>query len=186
MIDHFGFLAPFYERVIPPPDVERLQGLLQLPTQGRLLDAGGGTGRVSAQLTSLVDELVITDSSAGMLAQARQKNELRVSQSHTEKLPFADGAFDRILVVDALHHFANQREAISEMARVLKTGGRMVIEEPNINHFRVKLIALAEKIALMQSHFMYPEEIRNELTGHGLRAHIEEDSHFTAWVIADK
>jgi demethylmenaquinone methyltransferase/2-methoxy-6-polyprenyl-1,4-benzoquinol methylase len=72
------------------------------------------------------------------------------------------------------------------MARVLKTGGRMVIEEPNINHFRVKLIALAEKIALMQSHFMYPEEIRNELTGHGLRAHIEKDSHFTAWVIADK
>jgi demethylmenaquinone methyltransferase/2-methoxy-6-polyprenyl-1,4-benzoquinol methylase len=157
-----------------------------LPTKGRLLDAGGGTGRVSAQLIPLVDELVLTDSSKGMLAQARQKKRLRVSQSHTERLPFADSSFDRILVVDALHHFADQREAISEMTRVLKRGGRMVIEEPNINYFRVKLIALVEKIALMQSHFMYPEEIRAELTGHGLRAHIEEDSHFAAWVIADK
>ncbi|MGB3713162.1 MAG: class I SAM-dependent methyltransferase [Candidatus Promineifilaceae bacterium] len=186
MIDHFGFLAPFYEKVIPLPDVEQLQRLLNLPVQGRLLDAGGGTGRVSAQLIPLVDELVLTDSSAGMLAQARQKKELKISQSHTERLPFADSSFHRILVVDALHHFANQREAISDMARVLKAGGRMVIEEPNIKHFRVKLIALVEKIALMQSHFMYPEEIRNELTGHGLRARIEEDSHFTVWVIADK
>ena len=136
MIDHFGFLAPFYERVISPPDVDRLQRLLRLPAPGRLLDAGGGTGRVSTQLIPLVDELVLTDSSTGMLAQARQKKELRVSQSHTERLPFADGAFDRVLVVDALHHFANQRQAISEIARVLKTGGRVVIEEPDINHFQ--------------------------------------------------
>lgn len=185
MFDHFGLLAPIYERVIPPPDVDQLCGFLGLPARGILLDAGGGTGRVSAQLEHLVDKLVITDSSVGMLAQARQKK-LLVYQSQAEKLPFANESFERVLVVDALHHFANQKEAIAELARVLKRGGIMVIEEPNIEYFRVKLIALAEKIALMQSHFLSPLEIQDELLRYHLKTRIEKDSLFTAWVIAEK
>ena len=59
MFDHFGLLAPFYERVIPPPDLRRWQELLRLPVAGNLLDAGGGTGRVSAQLRPFVNHLVI-------------------------------------------------------------------------------------------------------------------------------
>ena len=186
MFDHFNLLAPFYERVIAPPEVGRLQEILKLPARGWLLDAGGGTGRVSAQLRPMVDELVVTDASAGMLAQARQKKVLQISQSHAERLPFADETFERILVVDALHHFANQREAIADIARVLKTGGRLVIEEPNINLFRVKLIAFAEKITLMQSHFISPEDIRDELIRHGLKTRIEKDSQISAWIVADK
>jgi ubiquinone/menaquinone biosynthesis C-methylase UbiE len=186
MFDHFGLLAPFYERVIPPPDVEQLAAYLDLPARGRLLDAGGGTGRVSAQLRPMVDDLVITDSSARMLAQAMQKKNLQVYQSHSETLPFADDSFERVLVVDALHHFTDQRKAISDLARVLKPAGKLVIEEPNIRHFRVKLIALAEKIALMQSRFLSPEVIQDELISQGLQARIEEDSQFTAWVIAEK
>jgi len=186
MFDHFGLLAPFYERVIPPPDFEQLSGLLDLPVRGRLLDAGGGTGRVSAKLRPLVDDLVVTDFSARMLAQARQKKNLQVCQSQAEELPFADDSFERILVVDALHHFADQKKAISDLARVLKPKGKLVIEEPNIKHFRVKLIALAEKITLMRSHFLYPKDIQAELDSHGLRTRIEEDSQFTVWVIAEK
>ena len=72
MIDHFGILAPFYDRVIPPSDLNRLR----LPTTGRLLDAGGGTGRVSSQLRHLVDEVIISDSSALMLKQAQLKGQL--------------------------------------------------------------------------------------------------------------
>jgi len=186
MFDHFGLLAPFYERVIPPPDVEQLCEFLGLPTPGTLLDAGGGTGRVSSQLEHLVDQLIITDSSAGMLAQARQKKKLRVLQSHAEKLPFADESFERVLVVDALHHFSDQKKAIADLARVLKRGGIMVIEEPNIEYFRVKLIALAEKIALMKSHFLSPSVIQDELLSRDLITRIEKDSQFTAWIIAEK
>jgi ubiquinone/menaquinone biosynthesis C-methylase UbiE len=53
VLDHFDRLAPLYDRVIGPPNPARLQTLLDLPTPGRLLDAGGGTGRVTAQLRSL-------------------------------------------------------------------------------------------------------------------------------------
>lgn len=186
MLDHFGILAPFYERVVPPPDASHLRDLLKLPTNGRLLDVGGGTGRVSAQLCSLVGELVLADVSAGMLKQARQKVEIDLTQAQAEMLPFADESFHRVLVVDALHHFRDQRLAIADLTRVLKPGGRLVIEEPNLNRFSVKMVALAEKVALMRSHFYYPSEISAFIAQHGLTARIEGDDQISVWVVVDK
>ena len=117
MPDHFDFLARIYDRVIPPPDPERLGELLHLPADGWLLDAGGGTGRVSASLREQVDGLVVSDLSAGMLGQARAKQGLYPVRAHAETLPFPDRRFSRVLVVDALHHFCDQRDAIAIVER---------------------------------------------------------------------
>jgi ubiquinone/menaquinone biosynthesis C-methylase UbiE len=186
VIDHFGFLAPFYDHVIPPPDLARLRGRLRLPMAGRLLDAGGGTGRVSSQLRHLVDEVIITDLSAGMLKQAQAKSKLQAAQAHAERLPFLDASFDRVVVVDALHHFCNQRDAIGDLLRVLRPGGRLVIEEPDIHRLIVKFVALGEKLALMRSRFYTAEQIRDMIAMHGLQADIERDGQFSAWVVVDK
>ncbi len=62
-------------------------------------------------------------------------------------------------MVDALHHVINHQKTIDELWRLLKPGGRLVIEEMDLNQPLVKLVALAEKIALMRSHFLSPQAI---------------------------
>jgi len=186
MFDHFDLLAPIYDLVIPPPDPERLRRLLRLPTEGRMLEAGGGTGRVSSRLTSLVGSLVINDLSAPMLKEAQRKGPLHPVQSYVERLPFPDDSFDRVFAIDALHHFDDHRAAVRELLRVLRTEGRLVIEEPDIRRFPVKLIALLEKLALMKSHFLSAEEIRELVVSQGQTAQIGCISDFATCVVVDK
>ncbi len=185
MLDHFDLIASIYDRLIGPPDTIRLRQLLKLPTTGWLLDGGGGTGRVSSHLRTLVDNIVVSDLSVRMLKKAPHKEVCPVS-AHVESLPFAEESFDRVLVVDALHHFCDQQESIEDLLRVLKPGGRLVIEEPDFNHKGVKILALAEKILLMRSHFHTPQKIREMIVSCGYSAKIEHDGRYTAWVVVDK
>jgi ubiquinone/menaquinone biosynthesis C-methylase UbiE len=85
--------------------------------------------------------------------------------------------------VDALHHVVHHADSAREMFRVLKPGGLLVIEEPDIRTFGVKLIALAEKLLLMRSHFLSPDQIV-ELFTLGKKNIRAEDG--TAWVIIRK
>lgn len=186
MLNHFDLLAPIYDLVIPAPDPARLRKLLKLPVKGTVLEAGGGTGRVSAQLRPWVGRLVINDLSQPMLRQAWSKGDLLPVQSYVERLPFPDGDFDRVFAVDALHHFRDQRGAIGELLRVLKPGGRLVIEEPDIGRFGVKLIALAEKLALMNSRFLSATEIQELIRLHGAQGHVACLREFTTCVLVDK
>lgn len=186
MFDHFDIIAPFYDRVIRKLDLKRLIHLLKLPVRGRMLDAGGGTGRVSSRLRSLVDEVVVCDLSPFMLKQAKNKGHLLTVRTHVEQLPFPNESFERIVVVDALHHFCDQRKSIQELLRVLKTGGRLVIEEPNIDNFLIKWLALAEKLALMQSRFCSSREIVRMITDRGFDARVESDGRFFFWVVVEK
>ena len=115
MMAHFDALAPLYDRLIGPPDPTHLRALLDLPTTGWVLDAGGGTGRVAAQLRALAGNLVLLDRSQPMLRRAQGKG-LWPIQSDVAHLPFPDACFDRVVVVDALHHFADQQATIGEAA----------------------------------------------------------------------
>lgn len=185
MLDHFDLLAPLYDRLIGPPDPTRLRTLLDLPTPGRVLDAGGGTGRVTTQLRALAGDVVLLDQSLPMLRQAQTKG-LTPLRGDVTRLPFSDDSFDRVVVVDALHHFVDARAAVGDLLRVLKPGGRLVIEEPDIRQRVVKLVALAERLALMGSHFFAPDEIQAMVQAHGATARVEADGQFAVWVVAEK
>ena len=186
--DHFDLLAPWYERVITTANVDYLAPLLALEPHHRLLDVGGGTGRVTAPLARRVAQTVITDLSAGMLQQAAAKDGLQPANAHAELLPFAANSFDRVMIVDALHHVCDQALTAAELLRVLAPDGRLVVEEPNIETGRVKLIAIAEKLALMRSHFLGPAAMQTLFEKAGGRAtiHTRPDNDFNVWLVVTK
>jgi ubiquinone/menaquinone biosynthesis C-methylase UbiE len=183
---HFDLIAFTYDRLIGRPDTYGLAEMLGLPVQGLLLDAGGGTGRVSFPLSAFVGGVVVADLSGQMLRYAKKKGGINVMKARTEELPFSDGAFARVIVIDALHHFSRMEASIAELVRVLEPGGRILIEEPDLTLPAVKLVAVAEKFLLMESHFRTPEAIGAVMKTHGLSPAIRRSGRFRSWIAADK
>ena len=156
--DHFDLIAGFYDRAGQFRVSESLLGLMALSPNCLLLDAGGGTGRAATALRSMVWEVFVADLSRGMLRRAVGKG-LATVCAPSESLPFPSGSFERIIMVDALHHVIDQNQTACELFRVLAPGGRMLIVEPDIHQFIVRVIAIGEKVLLMRSHFLTGERI---------------------------
>jgi ubiquinone/menaquinone biosynthesis C-methylase UbiE len=185
VFDHFDILAPFYERVISPHEPSRLIKLALLPVEGYLLDVGGGTGRVASALRGMASRIIVADLSLGMLRQAANKNGLELTCTSSEDLPFDSDSFDRIIMVDALHHVYSYADTAHELWRVLKPGGLIVIEEPDIRTLSVKIVAALEKLALMRSHFVSPSHIQSLFSYRNAKTYIEVDG-YTSWVVIKK
>ena len=184
IIDHFNFIAPYYDRIFKPSERDWLHELVDLPVDGLLLDAGGGTGRISQFMRNEAEVVVIADLSLEMLMEANTKGGLLTACSHTEKLPFENDTFDRIIMIDALHHVCDQWETAQELWRLLKSGGRIVIEEPDIRTLGVKVLALAEKVLGMRSHFLSPSEIKSLFVNSAHSSIIRKGA--ISWVIIEK
>jgi ubiquinone/menaquinone biosynthesis C-methylase UbiE len=180
--NHFDFLAPYYDRFIKITDPTRFCTLAGLPVSGRLLDAGGGTGRKSYQLVDMVTGIIIADSSMGMLHQANKKGGLTTVCSESEQLPFEDDSFERVIMVDALHHVSDYHSTANELWRVVKPGGRIVIEEPDIRTLPIKIMAIIERLVLMRSHFISPQEIAVSFTHTNAEVIIEVEESI-AWIV---
>ena len=185
LFDHFDILAPIYNRAITLKDSTTITSLVDCPDGGNLLDAAGGTGRVAAAFEGNGRIIHISDSSVGMLRQAKSNGAYELSCAQTERLPYQDESFDRVMMVDALHHVINAAATTSELWRVLRPGGRIVIQEPDIHSFIVKLVAVAEKIALMRSHFYSVQEIAALFNHQKASTTIHRDS-FNVWIVIDK
>jgi ubiquinone/menaquinone biosynthesis C-methylase UbiE len=182
---HFDLLAPLYETFIPPKDSQELCDRIGLPTTGVLLDAGGGTGRVSQFLRGMASSIVVADLSSPMLVEARKKAGLNPVCSQTERLPFPDRSFSRIIMVDSFHHVNDQSQTAAELWRVLQPQGRLVIDEPDVRTFAVKVLAVGEKLAFMRSHFLPPPRIAELFQYPDARVYVTTGNS-TAWIIAEK
>jgi len=183
--DHFDLIAPLYERFFHAIPDESFFELVAAETGMLILDVAGGTGRVAQHLTAVGARAVISDISLPMLRQSIQKNGIFPAQTLAERLPFADNVFSRVLMVDALHHVIHQGESVREMLRVLQPGGRLIIEEPDIRSFYVKLIALGEKLLMMRSHFLTGEKISGLFSTLTKSISVKRSGH-TVWVIVEK
>ena len=156
--DHFNLIGPVYDWVFGRRTNATLFDMVNLASDHTLLDIGGGTGRITMHFIEITPVAIVADSAARMLQEAQKKGLITVN-THSERLPFSSECFDRVIMVDAFHHVADQQQTMDEIWRTLAPGGRLIIEEPDIHHLLVKLIALGEKVLLMRSKFLKPQDI---------------------------
>ncbi len=96
----------------------------------RALDAGCGTGFQTAILLELGYETIGVDISAGLLSVARRRSRgARLLQGDVEALPCRDGTMDLVVSCGSTLSFVTRPErAFAEIARVLRPGGRVLLE----------------------------------------------------------
>jgi len=101
---------------------------------GRALEIGAGTGFFSLNLkqAGVLDEVHVTDISAGMVEEAQRNAErlgfaIEGRTADAEQLPYDDETFDIVVGHAVIHHIPDVELAFREMLRVLKPGGRVVI-----------------------------------------------------------
>lgn len=107
-------------------EATELLGLL-IPRAGeRILDIGCGDGRITAMIGAAGAQVVGLDRSPAMAAAAAAKG-LSTTVGDAVALPFADASFDGIFSNAALQWVHDQGAAIREIARVLRSGGRLTL-----------------------------------------------------------
>jgi demethylmenaquinone methyltransferase/2-methoxy-6-polyprenyl-1,4-benzoquinol methylase len=162
----------------------------------KVLDVAGGTAdlaRAMARRVAPGGEVWLTDINASMLAVGRDRLideglHAPAAQCDAEQLPFADASFDRVTVAFGLRNMTRKEQALSEMRRVLKPGGKLLVLEfsrvwkplePVYDHYSFKVLPwLGERVAgdaasyryLAESIRMHPgqEELAVMMRGVGL------------------
>lgn len=95
--------------------------------QKLILDVGCGEGRFGRMLAGRGARVVGIDPVGALLASAKGKNLTRLVRSRGERLPFPNGVFDQVVSYVTFVDIAGFEEAVSEVARVLRPGGRCVV-----------------------------------------------------------
>jgi ubiquinone/menaquinone biosynthesis C-methylase UbiE len=117
-----------HARTVYPYVLERLA----LFSYHSVLDVGCGTGEILSMIANRSQEkltLAGIDLSSEMIRVAEKKvagrADLRIGDA--EELPWSDSSFDVVLCLDSFHHYPRPRKALSEMKRVIRVHGRLIL-----------------------------------------------------------
>ncbi|MBN2177745.1 MAG: bifunctional demethylmenaquinone methyltransferase/2-methoxy-6-polyprenyl-1,4-benzoquinol methylase UbiE [Demequinaceae bacterium] len=117
----------------------RAVGIAGVREGDSVLDLAGGTGDIAILLAKRVGptgRVTLADINPSMLAEAERRlsghplrDRVFLREADAEALPFEDGAFDVVTIGFGLRNVTRQAVALSEMLRVLGSGGRMIVLE---------------------------------------------------------
>jgi ubiquinone/menaquinone biosynthesis C-methylase UbiE len=132
----------------------------------RVLDVACGEGYGSWILSETAAEVVGVDIASDAISHARARYaapNLRFIEGSAAELPFEDGIFDAVVSFETIEHLTFHREMMSEIKRVLKGNGILIISSPNkqyysvepgyVNPFHVKELFRHEFTGLVKSYF---------------------------------
>ncbi|MFW0861672.1 MAG: class I SAM-dependent methyltransferase [Dethiobacter sp.] len=170
-MNFFSLIAPFYDCFMAA--LHKKQGKVLLArlaplSHRKVLDLGGGTGKLAAQLEKAGANVWLLDSSTAMLKRARRLlPSNRAVLGDAASLPFAENSFDVVMIVDALHHFRKQEIVLEEALRVLRPGGTLAILDFNRKNAAVKVLSILEQVMLEPALMLTAEQLEKLLAQKG-------------------
>jgi ubiquinone/menaquinone biosynthesis C-methylase UbiE len=158
-----------------------------------LLEIGAGSGRYGVAIARDYPdaEVVLTDplvESTRLIARAIHDLHLpnaSVKKADSLNLDFPDGSFDVVFADVVIQHIIDRDRALSEMLRVLRPGGRLVLSVVNTNNPPHALLKLLLRLKNNPYHYGYertytPKEFQNLFQSHKLNS-IVQDGFYAAY-----
>ena len=140
--------------------------LEKVPKSERILEVGGGFGRLTPSYIHRARKIYLSDPSSKLLKIAR-------SNLHDKKITFVHSKLDNLdtkvraksidllLMVRVLHHMDDIEEAFTKISKLLSSRGFLILEFANKLHFKSKLINFL-KGNITYPMEIYPEDIRSK------------------------
>lgn len=159
-----------------------------------ILDVGSGAGQIAQHLIKYSDagtQITCIDLSRQMLRRARNRLKSRVPSFVTadlSALPFADGSFDGVTCGYVLEHLPDPQVGLAELARVMRSGGRMFLltTEDNFSgawtsriwccrtYNRQELMRLCESLSLRWKKELWFTKVHRAIRAGGICVEIEK------------
>jgi ubiquinone/menaquinone biosynthesis C-methylase UbiE len=126
--------------------------LVNLQDGIKVLDVGCGTGSLLKELSGFGKELNLygVDVSPEMIRASRRKlkdeKHVELYEGSAADLPFESNFFDYVMCMNSLHHHADPNQSLTEMTRVLKPGGIMILMDGFVDSTVQKVLSRAANV----------------------------------------
>jgi len=155
----------------PKPDSwpmvhERVLEVLNTEKRGKILDVGAGRGILTKKIIDMGFEVQACDLNP---ARFTLKNLTCKKVDLLKKLPYDNEYFNIILCVEVIEHLQNPWHVISELSRILKKNGKLIISTPNILSLqsRINFLVFGELILFEHSLLWHkPKNLYEKLDVH--------------------
>lgn len=182
-----NYLNQIYFKVLYKKIIHFIHGYLK--PGDKFLDVGCGTGNWLLRLKKdYVLDLYGLDKSQGMINSAAKKSSLiNFNVGQSENLSFEDSEFNFVSIIEAFHHFENQKKSLTEAHRVLKNGGHILLIDPVLDGL-AKIIWLGTKIFSFErdSKHFYFKRLIALIEKSGFIIEKAKIKFGNAWILAKK
>ena len=108
--------------------IDRVKKLV-LPAHAKILNVGVATGSTS-ELLSVFGQVVSVEYDADCCKFTQERIHMPVQNASITELPFANESFDLVCAFDVIEHVEDDRKAVSELQRVCKKHGNVMVSVP--------------------------------------------------------
>jgi len=130
LFEHYADAFPI-DDTLPEFVARRFDELVRARPRA-VLDVGAGDGRYLGFFQSRLSGALVVGCELSLTrAQRMRAKGFRVVVARSEQLPFRDGAFDLVTLVEVLEHTQSPARSLEEVRRVLRRGGRLALTTPN-------------------------------------------------------
>ena len=154
--------------------------------QGLIVDLGGGVGHLFSFLKKDYNKIVLDKSLILLKKGLSLYPEINFIMSVSEKIPMRENSITCIVMNDALHHFQNHENVLSETYKVLRKEGCLLINDFDYDHFLSKIMYLFEYLMLLGPNYISLENLKNKMKLTGFKILDVYKKSFEFFIVAKK